>query len=240
MTNKEILENIKKDEREVRYYKPLTKDEKAISIFEKREGDPEKPDEPDDKDEYLHVTGKSAGIGNKYVLYPKGFMGLTEDILETIDKGAFDECDFSDVVMNVNHGDGNHAVARTRNKTLELNVTDDGLYVRDCKLKKTNQRCVQFYEDVKEGLLDRMSFRFHIQRQSFDEKENCFHIEKIDQVVDVSAVEFPANGDTSISESRSAMLDSIAEKRAEALKAKETMDEARKVLSEILASGGKR
>lgn len=236
MTDDEIIKNlrsVKGSENEVRFYSPANKEDKAISILESRSGEKA----PDD-DKYFHVKGTACSINVRYVLYPKGFMGLSEDYYEQVDPGAFDGCDMSDVVLNVNHGDGNHAVARTRNQTLSLKATKDGLFIDDAKLNKTNPRCVQFYDDVSEGLLDRMSFRFHVDKESFDEKENCFHIEKIAYVRDVSAVEFPANGETSISQSRSVKLESIIESRAEALREKEMVDEAKAILSKVLAAGG--
>ena len=44
---------------------------------------------------------------------------------EVIDRHAFDGCDMSDVIMNYNHG--GKVVARLRNKTLSLNITDRGV-----------------------------------------------------------------------------------------------------------------
>ena len=44
---------------------------------------------------------------------------------EVIDRHAFDECDLSDVIFNYNHG--GKVVARLRNKTLELTITERGL-----------------------------------------------------------------------------------------------------------------
>jgi HK97 family phage prohead protease len=227
-----ILKKIKKDECEVRYFSPLKAGDHVINAFEVQRAGEDKPKE----DEYYHIKGKACQIGNTYILYPKGYMGLSEDIYETVDEGAFDGCDMSDVVMNINHGDGNHAVARTRNGTLVLAVRD-GLYIDDCRLKKVNPRCAQFYEDVKEGLLDRMSFRFHIQKEAFDESTNTFHIEKIDCVHDVSAVEFPANDDTSISDARSELLESISAERAVALSVKRSLDEADSILKGIISPG---
>jgi len=208
----------------------------TISVFEQRSGE----GGGDDKDEFFHVKGEAARCGNKYVLVPrsmaKEIFGIDADITEVMDKGCLKNSDISDVVMNVNHGDGNHAVARTRNKTLDLEANDDGLFVRDCRLKKANQRCAQFYEDVSEGLLSQMSFRFVIDKEEFDEKENCFHIQSISRVRDVSAVEFPANPETSIvSQSRSATLANVAGKRAEALAVKENLSKASSVLDSILS-----
>lgn len=126
-----------------------------------------------------------------------------EDIFEEISKDAFDNADMTDVVFNINHGDGNHATARTRNETLELHVDKDNKEVRcTVYLDKNNPRCVQTYTDISTGLLDRMSFAFTIEEESYNEKEHCYYVRKIDKVYDVSAVEFPAYETTSISARR--------------------------------------
>ena len=130
-------------------------------------------------------------------------------IFEILEKDCFNEADISDVVFNVNHGEGNHAVARTRNKTLSLEVREDGVHCT-VLLDKNNPRCVQVYRDVKSGLLDKMSFAFTIADETFDEENNCYHVRKIGKVYDVSAVEFPAYGTTSISARR--ISEAVAER----------------------------
>ena len=42
---------------------------------------------------------------------------------EQIAKGAFDEADMSDVVLRYNHNDNFMVLARTRNKSLDLNIS---------------------------------------------------------------------------------------------------------------------
>lgn len=142
-------------------------------------------------------------------------MWSDKDIYEIIEPTALDSADLTDVVFNVNHGEGNHAVARTRNSTLQLSKETDGLHCR-VLLDKDNPRCVQVYKDVKSGLLDKMSFAFTIKEESFDESEHCYHVRAIDKVYDVSAVEFPAYDTTSISARRAS--EAVAEReRAVAL-----------------------
>lgn len=145
-----------------------------------------------------------------------------EDIYEVIEADAFNQTDISDVVFNVNHGDGNHAVARTRNNTLKLDKQDDGIHCT-VYLDKSNPRCVQVYKDVSSGLLDRMSFAFTIKEEEFDKNENCYHIKNIDKVYDVSAVEFPAYESTSISARR--LYSAVAERELAVAKNLETKRE---------------
>lgn len=138
-----------------------------------------------------------------------------EDIFEEISKDAFDNADMTDVVFNINHGDGNHATARTRNETLELHVDKENKEVRcTVYLDKNNPRCVQTYTDISTGLLDRMSFAFTIEEESYNEKEHCYYVRKIDKVYDVSAVEFPAYETTSISARRHELAVAEHERRA--------------------------
>lgn len=164
-------------------------------------------------DNYNIVDGKPVCIGEKTKLFE--IDGI--EYFEVMEPGCFDEADLSDVVFNVNHGDGNHAVARTRNKTLELEVKEDGVYCK-AKLDKQNPRCVQVYTDIRSGLLDKMSFAFTIKEESYDNQERCFYVRKIGKVYDVSAVEHPAYEDTSISARRSGMVETESKRAAEAEK----------------------
>lgn len=169
----------------------------------------------DNKDEgYYELVGNPIVFGRKTKLGRNPF--TDEEVYEIMEPECFDGADVSDVVFNVNHGDGNHATARTRNGTLTLTKKDDGV---EClvKLDKNNPRCVQTYIDVKSGLLDRMSFAFTIKEESYDKEERCYHVRKLGKIYDVSAVEHPAYEDTSISARR--MESAVAERsRAEALK----------------------
>ncbi len=207
-----------------------------------REANAENPEPEDEK--YFHVKGEPIVLGQETVLVKAGAWGETsrgepfpdKDIIEVISKDALKECDISDVVLNVNHGDGNHAVARTRNKTIVFEEKEDGLYM-DALLSKDNERCVQFYKDVSEGLLDRMSFAFTIPADGTDwaeeEERYVSTVTKIAKIYDVSAVEFPAYGQTSISEGRSKSLRCKAEAAASARALLEERKELVDLASEI-------
>ena len=186
---KKIEEKSKSQNREVRFG----------NWFQKRDDE-----QNDESDPYYHIEGKAVSFNDTYIMYDDP----TLRIEETIDENAFDEADMSDVVLNANHGNGNYAVARTRNGTLALEIKKgDGVYSKG-KLRKDNPRTSQYYKDVSEGLLDRMSFAFTIKAQERSEEEKdgklfvYYRITKVDKVYDVSAVEFPAYKDTSISASR--------------------------------------
>lgn len=181
---------------------------KVINEREIRLGDLALRSEEQNDENYYVVEGLPV-VFNRKTCLGKSWDG--EDIYEVIDRDAFSDCDMGDVVFNVNHGDGNHGVARTRNHTLELNVREDGVHCL-VKLSKSNPRCVQVYEDIREGLLDKMSFAFTIQEQSYDKNERCYYVRKIDKLYDVSAVEHPAYEDTYISARRKSELEAVAKR----------------------------
>ena len=157
----------------------------------------------DEKDElilegYAVVFNSETAIGD-----PENNFGF----YESIDRGAFDEADLSDVCVKYNHNDSMTILARTRNKSLELDVDDKGLRVR-IKLQGNVQAHRDAYNMVQSGLLDKMSFTFSL---PYDADFNCLGqrvemvngikhrtITKIARLYDVSIVDVPAYDDTSI------------------------------------------
>lgn len=124
---------------------------------------------------------------------------LAPDFYESIDPHAFDECDMSDVIMQVNH-DG-FVYARTRNKSLQITFDDHGGHcVAD--LSGTKQGREDLYEAITNGLIDRMSFGFTIEDYEWDEDDDgVIHtrITKIAKLYDVAVIcGFPANEGTEV------------------------------------------
>ncbi len=114
---------------------------------------------------------------------------------EVIDRHAFDGCDLSDVIMNYNHG--GKVVARLRNKTLVLNITERGLEI-EADLSGT-QAGRELYEEIGGGYVDKMSFSFSIREAKYDSVTHTRTITKVKKLYDVSAVDIPAYEETSIS-----------------------------------------
>ena len=114
---------------------------------------------------------------------------------EVIDRHAFDECDMSDVIFNYTHG-GN-VVARLRNKTLSLNITDRGLDMEADLSGTTAGR--ELYEEIDGGYIDKMSFSFVVREAKYDSLTHTRTITKIRKLYDVSAVDIPAYEETSLS-----------------------------------------
>jgi HK97 family phage prohead protease len=114
---------------------------------------------------------------------------------EVIDRSALIGADMTDVIFNYDHQ--GKVMARTRNKTLELQVDDKGLFIR-AKLDGTEEGR-QLYEEIKGGYVDRMSFSFTIKEESYDKSTRTRVIRGIKRLYDVSAVSIPAYDTTSIS-----------------------------------------
>ena len=114
---------------------------------------------------------------------------------EIIDRHAFDGCDLSDVIFNYNHG--GKVVARLRNKTLALAITERGLEV-EADLSGT-QAGRELYEEIDGGYIDKMSFSFSVREAKYDSVTHTRTITKVKKLYDVAAVDIPAYEQTSIS-----------------------------------------
>lgn len=114
---------------------------------------------------------------------------------EAINKNAFEGTDMSDVIMQYDHT--GRVLARQTNGTLKLSVDNKGLYVR-ADLGKSNHG-KELFNDIKKGLVTKMSWAFKVAESSFDRDTHTRVIKRISKVYDVSAVSIPANNYTSIS-----------------------------------------
>lgn len=142
----------------------------------------------------LYVEGYAVRFDSPTVLFTIGDV----EYKEQIDARAFDEADMSDVIFNYNHG--GKVMARTRNKTLELKVDEQGLFIR-ARLDGTEEGR-RLYDEIKGGYIDRMSFAFTVREESYDAENHMWTIRKIKRLYDVSAVDIPAYDDTSIAARR--------------------------------------
>lgn len=141
-----------------------------------------------------HVRGYFCTFNDPYELWPGYF--------EEIDPHAFDGCDMSDVIMQVNHG--GHVYSRTRNGSLLLAFDEHG-GIGEADLGGSKRGREELYESIVNGLVDRMSFGFTIADDGFEytvDGDGIYHtrITKISKLYDISAIEgFPANDGTEIS-----------------------------------------
>ena len=121
---------------------------------------------------------------------------------EVITRGALDGCDMSDFIFNRNHGENDGTVyARTRNNSLTYSITDSGLNIT-ATLDKEDDRHRNLHRDIQKGRVDKMSFSFIVRESSYDRETHTRTITKIKKLYDVSAVDFPAYNETSITTAR--------------------------------------
>ena len=113
---------------------------------------------------------------------------------EIIQRGALDDADMSDVVLNVDHM--GKPCAKTKNGTLELTVRDADVFMRANLSKNASGR--ELKEDITNGFFDKMSFAMTIDDETYDKENRTRVITKIKRLYDVSAVTIPAYNQTEI------------------------------------------
>ena len=161
---------------------------------------------------------------------------------EVISDRALDNADMSDVVLRYNHNDTFMVLARTRNKSLNLNVDEKGLFM-DATLQNDITEHRNIYNAIKSGLIDKQSFAFSIDEDEYDYDTDTRTITKIGKLYDVSVVDQPFYNATDVS--LASKNDDFMERRAELRKEHEEKieqerkaEELRKLKDEVLAKLG--
>ena len=153
----------------------------------------------------------------------------THGFTEIIDKNAFNTCNMKDVVLKYNHNDSHLILARTRNNSLRLTLDDKGLFIRAELIDTTSNRDV--YKMIQAGLLDKMSFAFTVEEESWNLETDTRTILKIDRLFDVSVVDTPFYETTSIYARALSTLDN-EKKKLESLKEQQKLEERKRKLQE--------
>lgn len=124
---------------------------------------------------------------------------------EVIERGALIGTDLKDVRFLVNHDMSRIPLARSRrnnaNSTMQLIVDDQGLSIRVKLDTENNSEARALYSAVQRGDISGMSFAFSVDDEEWESLESDHprrHIRKISNVVEVSAVTFPAYDSTEI------------------------------------------
>lgn len=142
------------------------------------------------------IEGYAAVFDEEAIMYVSDYTGYTYK--EVISRGAFDNTDFSNCVLNYNHG--GMMMARTQSGTLRLTTDSRGLKVEADMANTSNGNDV--YELIKRGDLSKMSFAFTVAKESetVDRKNKIYtrYIEQVDRVYDVSIVDNPAYEGTTV------------------------------------------
>lgn len=160
------------------------------------------------------------------------------EFIEIIRAGAFDETDLDDVKFLVNHDIKGIALARSRrnNKsdkpnTMQVMPTEAGLSFAANLDTVNNDKARAAYSAVSRGDMDGVSFIFFVakQNQRWSKRNGMLYREilKIDKVIEISLVNFPAYEGTNINsrsldsdrralENARAALDNVAKPKAKA------------------------
>ena len=133
---------------------------------------------------------------------------------EVIESGALDSADLRDVRFLVNHDISKIPLARSRNNngnsTMHLTPDLEGLSIRVNLDIENNSDARNLYSAIDRGDITGMSFMFSIDDEEWSELDSDHptrHIKKISNVVEVSAVTFPAYEATEISVRNKEALD---------------------------------
>lgn len=125
---------------------------------------------------------------------------------EVIARGALDRTDLRDVRFLVNHDLSKIPLARSRNNnensTMQLTVDESGLSIRVNLDIQNNAEARSLYSAVERGDISGMSFMFAVEDEEWTGLETehpTRTIKAISNVIEVSAVTFPAYADTEIS-----------------------------------------
>lgn len=141
--------------------------------------------------------------GRPIVYESKTDLGLFDEVIE---RGALDKADLRDVRFLVNHDTSRIPLARSRNNnansTMQLMVDDQGMAIRVNLDIKNNSEARNLYSAIERGDITGMSFMFAVDEDEWSdltEEHPTRRIKRISNVVEVSAVTFPAYEESSIS-----------------------------------------
>ena len=140
-------------------------------------------------------------VGNPVVC---GVRTKMYDYIEVIEPGALTEADISDVLLTVNHNLNDIPLARSKGgqpgETMQLSVDNYNCRITAQLDVENNPQARALHSAVSRGDITGMSFMFHVKEDSWERENDVLvrHIQKIDKIVDVSAVTIPAYPSTSI------------------------------------------
>lgn len=155
----------------------------------------------------FEVRAESNELGNVIIGRPIVYDSRTDigAFDEIIARGALSNTDLTDVRFLVNHDLNKIPLARSRrnngNSTMQLTVDDFGLSIRVLLDTENNAEARALYSAVERGDITGMSFMFFVRSDEWDDLDSDHptrRITDIANVVEVSAVTFPAYDDTEI------------------------------------------
>ncbi len=151
----------------------------------------------------LKLTGRPVVFETPALIQGLDSRGNLRKFFEVIDKDALSKTDFSDVPLRAEH-DHRTIFARTRNKSLILDVRPDGLHMTAFLLDSEKGRTL--YQEVESGLIPNMSFSFPASSRTADEGTRqglpVRRVMAISRLVDVSVAAYGAYGDAAFVNAR--------------------------------------
>lgn len=164
---------------------------------------------------------------------------------EVIERGAFDGCDFTDVLMCVNHDLSKVPLARSRNNninsTLRLKTDEMGLYIEADLDTENNQDARTVVSAIERGDIDGMSFIFLISEQKWERMDTdtpLRRVIKIKKVFEAGPVNMPAYSNTDIYARDQRALESakaaLENARSEGLESSQNALEVERLRTQIL------
>lgn len=155
-------------------------------------------------DEERIVEGDFSTYDSPYLLYRYDIDGTAVEVWEEVKRGAFNNTDLSDVIMQYDHQ--GRVFARGANGTLQLELAETPHMRANLGGTEIGR---QLYEEIKGGYTTKMSFGFTVSEdekvrteENIDGKRSIKilrSIKGIKKLYDVSAVSLPANDQTTIS-----------------------------------------
>lgn len=174
-------------------------------------------------DTEYYVEGYASTFNDTYVLF-EDFNGTK--YIEVISPDAFREADMSDVILQFDHA--GRVYARMSNGTLIVEPDEHGLFIAADLSRSQGAR--DLFEEIKAGLITRMSWSFTVVADEYDRETHTTTITRVKKVFDVSAVSLPADPNTEIS-ARNLLNGAIEQSRKELARRKSALAVARATLA---------
>lgn len=174
-------------------------------------------------DTEYYVEGYASTFNDPYVLF-EDFDGTK--YIEVISPDAFREADMSDVILQFDHA--GRVYARMSNGTLIVEPDEHGLFIAADLSRSQGAR--DLFEEIKAGLITRMSWAFAVAADEYDRETHTTTITRVKKVFDVSAVSLPADPNTEIS-ARNLLNGAIEQSRKELARRKSALAVARATLA---------
>lgn len=157
--------------------------------------------------------GERRIIGRPVVIGQETDLGLCREIIEP---GALEKTDLTDVLFFTNHDTYKIPLARSRNNnensTMQITVDKDGVETDALIDTEEHYEAKALYSAVNRGDITGMSFMFTIGGEEWEELDSespLRRITEIAQIIEVSAVNFPAYEQTEIEARDISTLDSV-------------------------------